>query len=327
MAPAAAAPQPAPSAAAPVAPASQPVQVASLPASRPYIEMKRSGWATPELPAPAASAPAPSAAPLTAIVRSRPAPARTAPATRVAAAETSRSAARASAARAAADGGADEVAAILPGRGKTSYLKLADAGDDLAPKTGRRGRTATTDEAEAEETAATLPGRGRTARLKLADDAAAETAGRRGAKGATKLARNDAGPTGRGRAGRDRADADADPADDGKSGNRKGGKATKAADAGKPAKAQAGRYWVQVAGGANKADLPKAWKQATARHPELAGRTPHTTPLRATNRLLVGPFKSEDEAQAFVNKTSKAGMTTFTFTSAPGQKVEAVAVK
>ena len=80
---------------------------------------------------------------------------------------------------------------------------------------------------------------------------------------------------------------------------------------------------MQVAGGANRKDLPKAWDKARAAHPqELAGRTPHTTPLRFTNRLLIGPFKTADEAQAYVNRTSKAGWQTFPFTSPAGQKVE-----
>jgi hypothetical protein len=59
--------------------------------------------------------------------------------------------------------------------------------------------------------------------------------------------------------------------------------------------------------------------------PELMkGRTPSTTPLKATNRLLVGPFKDEDEAQAFVNKMATKGLSGFTFKSTNGQKVEKV---
>lgn len=88
------------------------------------------------------------------------------------------------------------------------------------------------------------------------------------------------------------------------------------------------RHWVQVAGGANKADLPKAWRDTVAKWPkQLAGRTPWTTPLRFTNRLLIGPFKSAAEAQAYVNTVGGAGFSTFPFTSPAGQIVERVPAK
>ncbi|MFS0737313.1 SPOR domain-containing protein [Sphingomonas sp. 1P06PA] len=104
------------------------------------------------------------------------------------------------------------------------------------------------------------------------------------------------------------------------------GKDAKAATATASRKAPE-RHWVQVAGGANKSTLPKAWAGLKAKYPkELAGKSPWTTPLRFTNRLLVGPFKSAGEAQAFVNSTAKSGWTTFTFTSPAGQDVEKLAL-
>ena len=88
------------------------------------------------------------------------------------------------------------------------------------------------------------------------------------------------------------------------------------------------RYWVQVAGGANKATLPQAWQTVKGKYPALlAGRTPHTTALRATNRLLVGPFKSDGEAQAFVNKANGAGLNAFGYTSPAGVAVDTVPTK
>jgi hypothetical protein len=96
--------------------------------------------------------------------------------------------------------------------------------------------------------------------------------------------------------------------------------ARKKADAeAKLAKANPERVWVQVAGGANKSDLPKAWAGVKAKAPDLLkGKTASTTKLRATNRLLVGPFKSRDEAQALVNKLPGA----FIVTTDEGQAVE-----
>jgi len=97
----------------------------------------------------------------------------------------------------------------------------------------------------------------------------------------------------------------------------KGSKAD-AATKGNPA-----RVWVQVAGGANQAALEKAWNALKTKAPDLfRNRQGWSTPLRATNRVLTGPFKSEDEAQAFVNQMAKAGLSGFVFTSTKGQKVD-----
>jgi len=83
------------------------------------------------------------------------------------------------------------------------------------------------------------------------------------------------------------------------------------------------RIWVQVAGGANQASLEKAWNALRTKAPDLfRSRQGWSTPLRATNRVLTGPFKSEDEAQAFVNQMAKAGLSGFVFTSTKGQKVD-----
>lgn len=95
------------------------------------------------------------------------------------------------------------------------------------------------------------------------------------------------------------------------------------------AKAQAAqpeRYWVQVASGRNKADLPKVWAKLKADKPSFfSGRSPWVSSWRASNRLLVGPFKSDDEAQGFVNRLAKAGMMTMQFTSRAGVPVEKLA--
>lgn len=89
----------------------------------------------------------------------------------------------------------------------------------------------------------------------------------------------------------------------------------------KAARAEPERIWVQVAGGANEGDLPKAWKAVQAKAPALAGRRAYATPLRATNRVVTGPFKTEAEARAFVNTLARQGVSAFSFTSAPGQKM------
>ncbi len=96
----------------------------------------------------------------------------------------------------------------------------------------------------------------------------------------------------------------------------------KAAEEKKAARANPERIWVQVAGGAYAGDLPKAYAAVKAKAPTVFGsRGGWSTPLRATNRVLTGPFKTDAEARAFVNQLAKAGVSAFTFTSEPGQAV------
>jgi hypothetical protein len=74
--------------------------------------------------------------------------------------------------------------------------------------------------------------------------------------------------------------------------------------------------------------LPREFSRLRAKAPKaLAARTAWTTPLKATNRLLVGPFKSDAEAQAFVNELKKAELSGFAWTSDAGQKIEKLAAK
>lgn len=102
----------------------------------------------------------------------------------------------------------------------------------------------------------------------------------------------------------------------------------KKAAAKKPEAAEPARHWVQVAGGANKAALPREFARLKAKAAKLLGsRTAWTTPLNATNRLLVGPFKTGAEAQAFVNDLAKADLSAFAWTSEAGQKIEKLPAK
>lgn len=114
--------------------------------------------------------------------------------------------------------------------------------------------------------------------------------------------------------------AKADEAD-AKRDKTKADKADKADPKAKKPEKDAGRFWVQVAGGATEDDLPKAWAAARAKAPALKSRQGFTTPLRATNRVLTGPFKTRDEAQEFVNQLAKSGLSSFVFESAGGQKI------
>jgi cell division septation protein DedD len=87
--------------------------------------------------------------------------------------------------------------------------------------------------------------------------------------------------------------------------------------------AEPSRIWVQIASGANKDSLPREFVRLKAKAPTLfKGRTGWTTSARATNRLLVGPFKTDREARDFVNQLSKAQLAGFAWTSSAGQAIE-----
>ncbi len=71
--------------------------------------------------------------------------------------------------------------------------------------------------------------------------------------------------------------------------------------------------------------MDKAWAGLKKKAPDLMkGHTPQTAPVHATNRLLVGPFKSDEEAQAFVNKMAGKGLSGFTVKTPKGTKVEKI---
>lgn len=87
------------------------------------------------------------------------------------------------------------------------------------------------------------------------------------------------------------------------------------------------RVWVQVAGGANVAALPKEWTVIAGKASELKGKGPWTAKNRATNRLLAGPYKSASEAQAAVSRLRKAGVGAFQWTSEEGEAVSKLGAK
>jgi hypothetical protein len=112
-----------------------------------------------------------------------------------------------------------------------------------------------------------------------------------------------------------------------KAAEEKAAAAKKAAEE-KKAKVEPSRFWVQVAGGANEKTLDRAFAEIVDKAPKLMkGKQGWWTPLNATNRVLTGPFKSEDEAQAFVNELGGAGVSAFPFTSKNGQKITKLSVK
>lgn len=88
------------------------------------------------------------------------------------------------------------------------------------------------------------------------------------------------------------------------------------------------RIWVQLAAAQDKSSFPAEFKRLKTRASELlAGKSAWTAPMGRTNRLLVGPFKTEKEAREFVNQLSKARISSFSWVSEEGQKVDKLPAK
>ena len=97
-----------------------------------------------------------------------------------------------------------------------------------------------------------------------------------------------------------------------------------AAEAPPAAPSHPARHWAQVAIGQEQSALRFTYRQFSRAAPQaFEGKTGWFTPLNATNRLLVGPFDSRAEAQAFLNAVSEEGdIQGMTFRSTDGQVVE-----
>lgn len=88
------------------------------------------------------------------------------------------------------------------------------------------------------------------------------------------------------------------------------------------AKRNPARVWVQIASGANRAGLPGTWRKLKDQAPKaLEGQSPASVAYKATNRLLVGPFKSASEARALINRLGREGINATPFTSEAGQEI------
>jgi Flp pilus assembly protein TadD len=81
------------------------------------------------------------------------------------------------------------------------------------------------------------------------------------------------------------------------------------------------RIWVQIASGPNESALPFTWSKMRREHNDLDGKSAWAMPYGRTNRLLVGPLKSQADAKALVSKLGKDGLKTNLFISEAGQEI------
>lgn len=84
-----------------------------------------------------------------------------------------------------------------------------------------------------------------------------------------------------------------------------------------------GTNWVQLAGGSNRGFMANEYKKLAAKSAQLKRRSGYVSEGKDYFRLLVGPFDSKTDAQAFVNKLAKDGVDGFSWTRTPAQiKIE-----
>ena len=85
-----------------------------------------------------------------------------------------------------------------------------------------------------------------------------------------------------------------------------------------------GTYWVQLAGGSNQDRMSTEYKRLSAKAGTLLkSRSGYVTAGKEYFRLVIGPFDTKAESQAFVNKLAKEGVDGFSWTRTPSQiKIE-----
>jgi Flp pilus assembly protein TadD len=94
-----------------------------------------------------------------------------------------------------------------------------------------------------------------------------------------------------------------------------------------PKKLHPSRIWVQVGVGANASKLPYTWRQLSRAAPDaFRGKKGGYTDAGRTNRLLVGPFATNAQANAFLTAIKKKDLDGFQWTSPAGQEIETLAV-
>jgi Flp pilus assembly protein TadD len=88
------------------------------------------------------------------------------------------------------------------------------------------------------------------------------------------------------------------------------------------------RQWVQIGIGEDADALPAEFTRLKAKGGKLlASLNGWTAPMGETNRLLVGPFASSDDAQEFVNQLAEKRVRAFAWTSRAGEKVAKLPAK
>ncbi len=84
------------------------------------------------------------------------------------------------------------------------------------------------------------------------------------------------------------------------------------------------RHWVQIASAPDSL-VTSEYRRLKAKHPKLLGdKDGYRTPFGRSNRVMVGPFPTADEARAFVGQLKKSSLTAIAWTSPQGQEIDKI---
>jgi tetratricopeptide (TPR) repeat protein len=81
------------------------------------------------------------------------------------------------------------------------------------------------------------------------------------------------------------------------------------------------KIWLQLASGANSAELPHEFRRLRSRDPSLFAGLGGWVAEGPRSRLLIGPFHTADDAREFADALATASIKAFSWTSQPGQVV------
>ena len=84
------------------------------------------------------------------------------------------------------------------------------------------------------------------------------------------------------------------------------------------------RHWVQIASAPDSL-VTSEYRRLKGKHPKLlSDKDGYRTPFGRSNRVLVGPFASADEARDFVGQLKKSSLTAVAWTSPQGQEIDKI---
>jgi hypothetical protein len=82
------------------------------------------------------------------------------------------------------------------------------------------------------------------------------------------------------------------------------------------------KLWIQLASGPNSTALPEQFSRMKNRNRELfEGISGYVSEERGKARLLIGPFRNNEEATIFTEDLASVHIPAFTWTSQPGQAI------
>ncbi|MCA1653203.1 MAG: SPOR domain-containing protein, partial [Sphingomonadales bacterium] len=82
------------------------------------------------------------------------------------------------------------------------------------------------------------------------------------------------------------------------------------------------RFWVQLASGTDEPALVTQFARMASREPDLfKGIKPYVSQVSGRSKLLIGPFKSNEDSDTFVENLAEARINGFSWTSPEGQVV------